>query len=87
MTEWLLYRVKSTPKHPRQSPDLNPVEHLWEELERRVRKHAINNKNELKEKLQEEWNKIQFSVTKKLVESMQNRLRAVIKSKGNPTKY
>lgn len=85
--EWLLYNVKTTLNHPPQSPDLNPIEHLWEELERRIRKHKINSKRDLQEKLEEEWNKIEPSVTEKLVKSMERRLRAVIKSRENPTKY
>jgi hypothetical protein len=31
---------------PAQSPDLNPIEHLWDELEHRVRKRNILSKNE-----------------------------------------
>lgn len=84
---WLLYNVKSTLNHPPQSPYLNPIEHLWEELERKIRLHRINNKNDLKESLKAEWTKILPSVTQKLVSSMQRRLKAVIKARGNPTKY
>ena len=37
--------------------------------------------------LKEEWEKIPLEVTKKLVDSMPQRLTAVIKAKGGPTKY
>ena len=40
---------------PGQSPDLNPIEHLWDELERRIRAKQNNPKNlrELEALLQE----------------------------------
>lgn len=85
--EWLLYNVPKQLHSPPQSPDLNPIEHLWEELERRIRKHSITNKQMLKTKLQEEWNLIGSETTKKLVDSMPRRLAAVIKANGNSTKY
>ena len=74
---------------PAQSPDINPIENLWDILERRVRKHKPlpTNKNDFFKILKEEWNNIDESQLIRLVESMPNRINAVIKSKGNPTKY
>lgn len=85
--EWLLYNVPKQLKPPPQSPDMNPIEHLWDELEKRIRGHNINNKEELKQALQIEWAKIEPTTTKKLVDSMPRRMAAVIKSKGGPTLY
>lgn len=83
----LLYNVPKQLHSPRQSPDLNPIEHLWDELERRIRKKTYRNKKELKHGLGHDWNQITAETTKKLVFSMNNRLRAVVKAKGGPTKY
>jgi transposase len=45
---------------PPQSPDLNPIENLWDELERRVRKreNIPRNKDDLFAALEEEWYQI-----------------------------
>lgn len=85
--EWLLYNVPKQLNSPPQSPDLNPIEHLWYELKVRVKKSHPTNKNDLKLKIMEAWNSIPSTVTKKLVESMPRRLKDVIDAKGGHTKY
>lgn len=85
--EWLLYNYPKVLKTPPQSPDLNIIENLWQKLEVQIRKHAISNLNDLKAALKEEWKKISPDYTKKLVESVPNRLKSVISQKGYPTKY
>lgn len=74
---------------PSQSPDLNPIEHLWDELERRLKKREIHPKNsrELELVLQEEWSKIPQIIYQKLIESIPRRIEACISSDGWPTKY
>lgn len=72
---------------PSQSPDLNPIEHIWDHIDREIRKHRVPNKNVLKERILEAWNNIPPEVTKNLVNSMQKRCQAVILSKGGPTNY
>lgn len=84
---WLLYNAPKRLETPPQSPDLNPIEHLWHKLEVEVRKRHISNKNDLKKALSEEWEKIPPSYCAELVASMPRRIRAVIEAKGYPTKY
>jgi hypothetical protein len=74
---------------PAQSPDLNPIEHLWSHLKRRLAEYEIPPSGimELWECVQVEWNKIEPKVCQDLIESMPRRVAAVIKAKGGYTKY
>ncbi|GBN77017.1 hypothetical protein AVEN_57523-1 [Araneus ventricosus] len=86
---WCLYNCSQNLKAPPKSPDLNPIEHIWRELEVRVRKHDIKTKSELKTVMMEEWVDIDAEITKKkkLVKSIPKHLKAVVDAKGYPTKY
>lgn len=55
---------------PPQSPDLNPIELLWEEMDRRVRLKGPTSKSHMWEILQESWNEIDPNTLRKLVEKM-----------------
>jgi transposase len=74
---------------PSQSPDLNPIEHLWSELERRLKKRENYPKNatELEVAMKEEWSQIPQSVLNNLIESMPRRIEACISNNGWPTEY
>lgn len=76
-------------KWPGQSPDLNPIEHLWDELERRLRKRTPppKSEDELAVFLEEEWEKITDTIFQKLILSMKSRVKAVKWAKGYATKY
>ena len=74
---------------PAQSPDLNPIEHLWEHLKRRLRQYETSPKgvHELWDRVSEDWNSISPDVCQNLIESMPRRIEAVLKAKGGHTKY
>lgn len=84
---WLLYNVPKQLHSPPQSLGLNPIEHLWDLLEKRIRQRTITSKQMLKTALKEEWEKITPEETSNLVNSMKNRLKEVIKRRGYPTSY
>ena len=67
--------------------DPNPIEHLWEYLDKKIRDGNISSKDHLKAVLHNEYNKSPPNFTKKLVDSMPRWLSAVIKLKGLQTKY
>lgn len=63
------------------------IEHLWDELGRRVANKKHSNKRDLFKTLSEEWNKISRDTIIRLIELMPRRCAAVIISKGMATKY
>jgi transposase len=74
---------------PAQSPDMNPIEHLWTYLKRKLKEydHPPSGILELWERVEKEWNKIPAEECQKLIESMPRRVKAVVKAKGGYTKY
>ena len=76
-------------KWPAQSPDLNPIEHLWDHIKRKLGEYEHPPKGilELWERIQVEWNGISKEVCQNLIESMPRRVSDVIKAKGGSTKY
>jgi len=72
---------------PPQSPDINPIEHLWDHVGREIRKYNISNKTQLADRIIEAWGTVSPEITKSLVDSMQRRLLAVIAGNGGPTRY
>ena len=74
---------------PAQSPDLNPIEHLWQHLKfclAQYEKPPISI-HELWDQVEVEWEKIAQEDCAKLIESMPRRVAAVLKAKGGYTKY
>ena len=74
---------------PAYSPDLNPIDHLWDILSRKVR--AMNptaqNLAELEAALHREWRQIPQRQIQCLVQGMLRRLRAVINVRRGHTRY
>lgn len=67
---------------PPQSPDLNPIELLWEELDRNVRIRCPSSQEDMWKALQESWNNISQETIDKLIARMPRLVRNVIKCKG-----
>ncbi|CAB1447842.1 unnamed protein product [Pleuronectes platessa] len=74
-------------KWPSQSPDLNPIENIWQDLKIAVHRRSPSNLTELHLFCQEEWTNLSISRCAKLVETYPKRLAAVIAAKGGSTKY
>lgn len=72
---------------PAQSPDLNPIENLWQIVDNKIRKRRFTNLAQMFEIIEEEWDRIPRETLTKLVQSMPRRCEEVIKQKGYPTRY
>ena len=74
---------------PAKTTDLNPIEHQWDEIERRLRVRPVptGNLNELKNALTQEWNAIPQARFVRLINSRRNRSLVVANSKRGNTRY
>lgn len=73
---------------PANSPDLNPIENLWWIIKCHIhQKGPFSNKETLFDVFADEWNKLETNLLEKLIESMPQRIEAVIKAKGDATKW
>ena len=72
-----------------QSSNLNPIEHLWHELERRLRArpNIPTSVLNLTNALVAEWKQVPAAMFQHLVESFPRRVEAIIAAKGGPTPY
>ena len=87
VTTWMERKHIRIMSWPAQSPDLNPIENLWNQMKEKMREHKPANKTELFEFLKQEWAAVSREMCQHLVESMPRRMAAVIKNKGYATKY
>ncbi len=73
-------------KWPPQSPDLNPIEHLWDVVEREICIMDVQptNLQQLRDAIMSIWTKIS-EVSNTLY--MPRRMKTVLKAKGGPTQY
>lgn len=89
VTNWLTQQgIQILGPWPGQSPDLNPIENLWTVMKRKVVEENPTSEKTLIEAIKRVWT---TSITPEycatLVSSMPQRIQAVIKSKGQYTKY
>ena len=68
-------------------PDLNPIENLWEEVDRNINRSTATNLDRLWIEIKATWDAITPERCQRLISSMGCRCQAVIDSKGYPTKY
>ena len=72
---------------PPQSPELNPMDyHVWDSLSEKVYEGRSTkfNERELKQKIQQCWERIPQGETRKAIASRKKRVRAVCRENGGP---
>lgn len=73
-------------KHPAQSPDLNPIEAIWNIIKQRLRRRIFYSDEEVKEALQEEWSKVTQQEIQKRISDMPGRCLRLTKNSGKAIK-
>ena len=71
---------------PGNSPDMNPIEDIWD-IERRIQDIDFKNTDELLEKIQKKLNALPLEYLKKLIDSMPRRVNAILKASDGSTQY
>lgn len=74
---------------PASSPDMNPIEHLWDHIDRQIRKRPVPpaNQHQLEQYLIHAWQQIPRHVIRRLTSSMRRRVVACVNAQGGHTRY
>lgn len=73
--------------HPAQSPDLNPIENLWDVVDRKIPTEDRNSIETFTNAIIREWNNIAIETCRNLAMSMRDRMKEVLEMKGRATHY
>ncbi len=87
--EFMVQHKIQTIEWPACSPDLNPIERLWDQISRAVRQ-GMNQHNtllDLRSYPQEEWNVLPQERIQGLINSMRQRCQACVNAQGGATRY
>jgi len=72
--------------HPAQSPDLNPIEAIWNIIKQRLRRKLFYSEDEVKEAIQAEWSRVTMQEVRDRIAQMAGRCKRIEKSGGKPIK-
>jgi hypothetical protein len=86
-TAYHVYHGVNKMNWPANSPDLNPIENVWQILKRRVSLHFPTTELATREAIQLEWDRLLPVDYKNYILSMPERCKAVIASGGAQTRW
>lgn len=74
---------------PARSPDMNPIEHVWDLLKRSVKSRMPppNNLGELRNAILEEWQRLPQEIIDRIIRSMPRRMETLVRARGGNTRY
>jgi transposase len=89
VTAYLQSEAVTSVHWPAMNPDLNPVEHIWDMLGRRIqaREPPVQNIRQLEAALHREWQQLSQQDIRRLTEGMRRRVNAAIQARGSYTRY
>jgi transposase len=77
-----------TLRWPSRSPDMNPIEHVWDFLKRSiVRENAPQNVAQLRQVITDAWQRLPQDYLRRLVLGMPRRVSALLAARGGYTRY
>lgn len=82
--KWFKVHGFTMMKWPAQSPNINPIEHLWTFIKTKLGEFQVPPKGiqKLWERVKEIWDSIPAEVCQNLIESMPRRIQGLYKAKG-----
>jgi transposase len=89
VTAYLQSEAVTSMTWPAMSPDLNPIEHIWDMLGRRIqaREPPVQNIRQLEAALHREWQQLSQQDIRRLTGGMRHMAEAVIHARGDYTWY
>lgn len=77
-----------TLRWPSRSPDMNPIEHVWDFMKRAIRQQQPpHNRNDLRRAVTESWQRLPQHLMNRLILSMPRRVGALLRARGAYTRY
>jgi transposase len=89
VTAYLQSEAVTSVPWPAMSSDMNPIEHIWDMLGRRMlaKEPPVQNNRQLEAALYREWQQLSQQDIRRLTGGMRRKVEAVIQSRGGYTRY